>query len=123
MLPTGMISTESGAALKEVYFIVRHNLPLDLFADLVELSVDLGASRLRGLHAGKKDTNTSTKTVHRLLRSSEEEVSTNITNSIQQSPTFSMKADKVMLSPANTLPYYIGLGPVGACNNVPSSKC
>ena len=101
MLPTGMISTESGAALKEVYFIVRHNLPLELFADLVELSVDLGASRLCGLHARKNDTNTSAKTV----RSSEEEVSTNITNSIQQSPTFSMKADKVMLSPANTLPY------------------
>ena len=42
-------------ALKVLYFTLRHNLPLDLFADLVELSVDLGASRLRNLHAGKRE--------------------------------------------------------------------
>ena len=47
--------------LKVLYFILRHNLPLDLFPDLVELSMDLGTSRLRSLHAGKNATHTSRK--------------------------------------------------------------
>ena len=48
-------------ALKVLYFILHHNLPLDLFPDLVELLVDLGTSRLRSLHAGKNATHTSRK--------------------------------------------------------------
>ena len=83
-------------ALKVIYFILRHNLPLDLFADLVELSVDLGSSRLRNLYAGKNATHTSAKTVHGLLRSLSDEVSATITDSIQQSPTYSVMADEVM---------------------------
>ena len=83
-------------ALKVLYFILCHNLPLDLFADLVELSVYLGASLLRNLHAGKNATHTRAKTVHGLLRSLSEEVSITITDSIQQSPTYRVMADKVM---------------------------
>ena len=48
-------------ALKVLYFILRHNLPLDMFPDLVELSMDLGTSRLRSLHAGKNAMPTSRK--------------------------------------------------------------
>ena len=48
-------------ALKVLYFILRHNLPLDLFPDLVELSMDLGTSRLRSLHAWKDATHASRK--------------------------------------------------------------
>ena len=59
------MESESQAAtedtLKVLYFILHHNLPLDLFPDLVELSMDLGTSRLRSLHAGKNATHTSRK--------------------------------------------------------------
>ena len=98
----GLASMESESqaatedALKVLYFILRHNLPLDLFADLVQLLVDLGASRLRNLHAGKNATHTSAKTVRGLLSSLSEEVNTTITDSIQQSPTYSVMADEVM---------------------------
>ena len=63
----GLASMESESqaasedAFKVLYFILRHNLPLDLFPDLVELSVNLGTSRLRSLHAGKNATHTSRK--------------------------------------------------------------
>ena len=50
-------------ALKVLYFILRHNLPLDLFADLVELSVDLGPHLLCNPQAEKNATHTSAKTV------------------------------------------------------------
>ena len=83
-------------ALKVLYFILRHNLPLDLFADLVELSVYLGASLLRNLHAGKNATHTRAKTVYGLLRSLSGEVSITITDSIQRSPTYRVMADEVM---------------------------
>ncbi len=43
-------------------FIVRHNLSLDLFRDLVELAVDLGAARLKKLNASKKASHTSAYT-------------------------------------------------------------
>ena len=93
-----LLETEAATedALKVLYFILCHNLPLDLFADVVELSVDLGASQLRSLHAGKNATHTRAKRVHGLLRSLSEEVSTTITDSIQQSPTYSVMADEVM---------------------------
>ena len=61
-LADGLASMESESqaatedALKVLYFILRHNLPLDLFADIVELSVDLGASRLRNLQGRTRHT-------------------------------------------------------------------
>ena len=58
--------------------------------------MDHGASRLRTLHMGKKARHTRAKTVHGLLRSLSEEVSTTITNYIQQSPTYSVMANEVM---------------------------
>ena len=53
-------------------------------------------SRLHSLHAGKNATHTSAKTVHGLLRSLSEEVSTTITDSIQQSPAYSVMANEMM---------------------------
>ena len=50
-------------------FIVRHNLSLDLFRDLVELTVDLGAAQLKKLNASKNASHTSAYTVSELLQS------------------------------------------------------
>ena len=49
--------------MKVINFIVQHNLSLGLFADLVELAIDLGATRLRKLNAGKNATHISSKIV------------------------------------------------------------
>ena len=67
--------------MKVVNFIVQHNLSLDLFADLV---IDLGATRLRKLNAGKNAMHTNSKTVSGLLDCI-----------IRRSPTYSVMVDKV----------------------------
>ena len=74
-----------------INFIVQHNLSLDLFADLVELATDLGAT----LNAGKNATHTSTKTVSGLLNCLKKEVDTKVTDNSCRSSTYSVMADEV----------------------------
>ena len=82
-------------AIKVVNFIVQHNLSLDLFADLVELAIDLGAKLLSKLNAGKNATHTSSKTVSGLLNCLTTEVDAKVTEHIRRSPTYSVMADEV----------------------------
>ena len=74
-------------AIKVVHFIVRHNLALHLFSDLVKLAVDLGASRLRKLNAGENAAHTSSTTVSGLLQSLQKQVDAAVNIKIQQPPT------------------------------------
>ena len=78
-----------------VHFIVRHNIALVLFSDLVKLAVDLVASRLRKLNAGKNATHTSSTTVSGLLQSLRKQVDAAVNSKIPQSPTYSVLADEV----------------------------
>ena len=81
--------------MKAVNFIVKHNLSLDLFADLVKLAIDLRATRLRKLNAGKNAMHTSSKTVSGLLNCLTKEVEAKVTDNIRRSPVYSVMADEV----------------------------
>ena len=83
-------------AMKIVNFIVQHNLPLDLFGDIVQLAVDLGAARLKKLNAGKNATHTSAYTVSGLLQCLKKQVDEKVTANIRDSPMYSILADEVM---------------------------
>ena len=61
----------------------------------MKLAVDLGASRLRKLNAGKNATHTSSTTVSGLLQSLRKQVDAAVNSKIQQSPTYSVLADEV----------------------------
>ena len=48
------MTTEAQAVTEDAIKVIQHNLPLDLFGDLVELAVGLGAARIKKLIAGNK---------------------------------------------------------------------
>ncbi|CAC5423631.1 unnamed protein product [Mytilus coruscus] len=54
-------------ALKVLFFILCHHLPLDLFGSTVDLCIDVGATDLSKLRLAKNATYSSWDTVHELL--------------------------------------------------------
>jgi len=54
-------------ALKVLFFMVKHNLPLDIFSSLVDLIIDVGSENLNKLDLAKNDKYTSHEIVAELL--------------------------------------------------------
>ena len=54
-------------ALRVLYYLISHNLPLDLFSSMVDLCVELGANNLSNLRLAKCATYSSWDIVQELL--------------------------------------------------------
>ena len=81
--------------LRITWFILTHNLPLDLFKDLTALVKDLGATRLNNLYGGANVMHTSAKSVQGYVCALTAEVDKRVLAEIQESPTYSIMADEV----------------------------
>ncbi|CAC5370277.1 unnamed protein product [Mytilus coruscus] len=83
-------------ALKVIYYLVEHNLSLDLFSSLVDLNIELGSCNLNNLKLVKNAKYTSWDIVSELLKLLSDEVRENLFNEMRKSPTYSLMVDEVM---------------------------
>lgn len=83
-------------ALKVIYYLVEHNLSLDLFSSLVDLNIELGSCNLNNLKLAKNAKYTSWDIVSELLKLLSDEVRENLFNEMRKSPTYSLMVDEVM---------------------------
>ena len=74
-------------ALRIYRFITTHNLPLELFEDLMALAKELGTTRLNNLYGGANATYTSAKSVQGCIRALTAEVDRRVLAEVQESPT------------------------------------
>lgn len=83
-------------ALKVLFFMVKHNLPLDILLSLVDLIIDVGSENFNKLNLAKNAKYTSLEIVAELLDLLSNEVRDQVFAEIRQSPTFSIMVDEVM---------------------------
>lgn len=84
-------------ALKVLFFMVKYNLPLDIFSSLVDLIIDVGSENLNKLNLAKNAKYTSHEIVAELLDLLSNEVRDQGFAEIRQSPTFSIMVMKLWM--------------------------
>ena len=97
-MSTSMTNSASLAikdALKVLYYIISHNLPLDLFASMVDLCIDVGATNLPKLRLAKSATYSSWEMVQELLDLLSSEVANSVMTDVRSSPCYSLMVDEV----------------------------
>ncbi|CAC5383355.1 unnamed protein product [Mytilus coruscus] len=82
-------------ALKVLFFILRHHLPLDLFGSTVDLCIDVGATDLSKLCLAKNATYSSWDTVHELLEILSSKVHQLLLDDVKASPCYATMVDEV----------------------------
>ncbi|XP_071144381.1 zinc finger protein 862-like [Mytilus edulis] len=82
-------------ALKVLFFILRHHLPLDLFGSTVDLCIDVGATDLSKLRLAKNATYSSWDTVHELLEILSSKVHQLLLDDMKASPCYATMVDEV----------------------------
>ena len=83
-------------ALRVLYYLIEHNLSLDLFSSLVDLNIELGSTNLGNLRLAKNANYTSWDIVTELLQLLSDEVRENLYTEMRKSPTYSLMVDEVM---------------------------
>lgn len=82
-------------ALKVLYFLISHNLPLDMFSSFIDLCIELGATNLGNLRLAKCASYTSWDIVQELLDILSKEVTSTVISDMQKSPSYSVMVDEV----------------------------
>ena len=82
-------------AIKVLFFILQHNLALDLFSSLIDLCIDVGAQDLSKLRLAKNATYSSWDTIHDLLDILSNHVKQILLTNMKNSPCYATMVDEV----------------------------
>lgn len=82
--------------MRVLYYLIEHNLSLDLFSRLVDLNIELGSTNLRNLRLAKNANYTNWDIVTELLQLLSDDVRENLYTETRKSPTYSLMVEEVM---------------------------